>query len=370
MQLVLSEDQEYLRTTVRQFLDARSPIACVRAVVDGEAGYDMHLWKRAAVELGLVGLVVPEVYGGTGAGHIERSIVSEELGRRLVPTPFLSSAVLATDTLLALDDEDARAELLPMMVAGAVTVALAIAEGAAYWDADQVRTRATRAASSWVLDGHKTLVVDGASADLILVYAHSEEGPAFFRVEANAPGLVLTRLASFDPTREFAALELQSAPAVRLESANARAAVDVIRDRATIALAAEQLGGLWASSELAVEYAKIRVQFGRYIGSFQAVKHSCVDSLIDAELGQSAVRYAAWTVDHSPEETPLAAAMSRVVVAPAYFRVAERTIQVLGGIGYTWEHDAQLYYKRAKSTELLFGDRVEQRRALAARLEL
>jgi acyl-CoA dehydrogenase len=371
VQLVLTQEQEDLRAVVRKMLHTQSPMAKVREVVDGKHDYDPELWHRLAAELGLAGLVIPETYGGSGAGQVERSVALEEMGRALAPTPFLSSAVLATDTLLALDDEDARQELLPGIARGDIRATLAIAEADARWPTVPAATTARRdGAGGWLLNGAKTLVVDGATADPILVYGGTEDGPGFFLVSGNATGLDRAPLVTLDPTRRLARLAFSDTPARKLECGDPVAASFRIADRAAVALAAEQAGGLAQAMELAVDYAKIRVQFGRFIGSYQAVKHGLVDSYIDWELTVSVVRHAAWVADHSPADLPEAAALAAAVASPAFFRVAARTIQFHGGIGFTWEHDAHLYYKRAKSSELLFGDPCDRRTLLADLLGL
>ncbi|HEX4224088.1 MAG TPA: acyl-CoA dehydrogenase family protein, partial [Pseudonocardiaceae bacterium] len=306
-------------------------------------------------------------YDGVGAGQVERSVVLEEMGRALLPAPYLST-VLAADTLLALDDEAARAELLPAIAAGELVATMAIAEETGDWTATDTRTVATPDADGWQLTGSKNLVLDGAAADVLIVLANSPEGPAFFRVAGDAAGLTRTPLVGIDPTRRFARLDLNETPASRLAATDPVAVLERITDLATLALAAESTGVLGETVTMAVDYAKVRVQFGRYIGSYQSVKNLCVDSYVDYELGSSVLRNAAWAADHDAVEFRLAAAHARVSVLPAAFRAATRTIQVHGGIGYTWEHDAHLYYKRAKSNELLLGNGVSARVALADRL--
>ncbi|HJP73641.1 MAG TPA: acyl-CoA dehydrogenase family protein [Pseudonocardiaceae bacterium] len=367
MELVLTPEQEDLRSTVRKFLRAESPMTKVRAAVDGEHDFDPALWRRLAGELGLVGLTIPDRYDGVGAGQIERSIVLEEMGRALLPAPYLST-VLAADALLALDDEPARAELLPAIAAGELRATVAIAEGSSNWAATDTSTTATPDPDGWRLNGSKNLVLDGASADLLIVLANSPEGPAFFRVAGDAGGLSRTPLTGLDPTRRFARIDLNETPAIRIAAADPVAALEKIIDLATLALAAESIGVLGQAMRMAVDYAKVRVQFGRYIGSYQAVKHLCVDSYVDYELTCSVLRNAAWAADHDPAEFPLAAAHARVSVLPAAFQAAVRNVQVHGGIGYTWEHDAHLYYKRAKSNELLLGNKISAHLALADRL--
>lgn len=352
MQLVLSREQRELRSAVRKFLAEHAPPARVRELMGGD-GHDPELWRRLAGELGLTGLVVPEEHGGSGAGHVERAVVLEELGRALAPVPFLASAVLATDVLLALDDVEAQAELLPKLASGELI-------GAVAWDADPMPT-ATQRDGSWVLNGRAPQVVSGDIADFVLVHANTGQGAAWFLV-SGSDGVARTPLRTLDPTRRIARLDFTAAPARMLSTKDPVAALGKARDLAAVALAAEQLGGMERALEMTVEYAKVRVQFGRAIGSYQSVKHGCADMYSAWEQAQSAVRYAAWVADHDSAQLPLAAAMVQVLVAPAYFQVAADTVQLHGGVGYTWEHDAHLYYKRAKTSELLLGT-PEQKRA-------
>ncbi|MBP2325224.1 acyl-CoA dehydrogenase [Kibdelosporangium banguiense] len=334
MQLVLNQEQEDLRASVRKFFQEQAPMAKVRTVVDGGPDFDRDLWRRMAGELGLTALAIPEEFGGVGASQIERSIVLEEIGRALVPSPYLSSAVLAADLLLATEDTSAKAEFLPSIASGEVLA---------------VSGRGDVTVSSGKLDGQTGPVLDGASADIALV--QTDDG--IYLVDL--ADVAKTPLVSYDPTRRFARLTFAGTPARRL-AGDHTAAVAHAGDLAAVALAAESVGILARAMEMAVEYAKVRVQFGRFIGSYQAVKHSCVNSYVDYELAYSVVRHAAWAASHALEELPVAAAHARALVLPAAFRVAARTIEVHGGIGYTWEHDAHLYYKRAKTNELLLGE--------------
>ena len=372
MQLVLDSEQRELRSAVRKFLLDQSPPEKVRAAMDSEPGYDRELWRRLAGELGLIGLVVPEEHGGSGAGQVERAIVLEELGRALVPVPFLASAVLAVDTLLACDDKAARAELLPALAEGERIGTLAVAEGAGDWDPTGGATTATERDGGWRLDGEKTFVLAGDVADLVLVYAATPAGPGWFAVDSapDSPsaGLERTSLTGLDPTRRLARLRFADTPARPLASADPAAALALVADLAAVALAAEQLGGLERAMELTVDYAKVRVQFGRPIGSYQAVKHGCADMYSAWEHGVSVVRYAAWAAEHDRAELPVAAELAQTYLGPAYFAVATDMVQFHGGIGYTWEHDAHLYYKRAKSSELLLGSPARHRARLADRL--
>ncbi|MQA13225.1 MAG: acyl-CoA dehydrogenase [Pseudonocardiaceae bacterium] len=370
MQLVLDQQQQELRTAVRKFLADHSPPERVRAVMDGSDvtdGYDRELWRRLATELGLVGLVVPEQHGGSGAGHVERCVVAEELGRVLTPVPFLASAVLAVDTLLALDDVAAQAELLPQLASGDLVGAVAVAEPGGSWYTAATGTTASMRDGTWVLDGCKTHVVSGDVAEFVLVHARTPEGTGWFLASGDAPGLRRTPLRTLDPTRQLSRLDFAATP-VRPLAGDAAAVLAAVTDRAVVALAAEQVGGMERVLEMTTEYAKVRVQFGRTIGSYQAVKHGCADMYSAVEQACSALRYAAWTADHDTAQLPLAAALAQVVVSPAYFQATADTVVLHGGIGYTWEHDAHLYYKRAKTSELLFGSGEQQRQRLADRL--
>jgi len=333
--------------------------------VESEAGYDADLWRRLGSELGVLGLPVPEDCGGAGAGQTERAVLAEELGRALVPAPFLGSAVLAVDTLLALEDDAARKELLPGLASGEQLGAVAVAEpGTRALDPAATATRAFRRDGGWVLDGVKTPVVDGVSADVLLVYAGTDDGPAFFRVEAAADGLTRVPMATMDLSRRMARIEFSGTPATLLDGAAVQA-LSTVAHQAAVALGAEQVGGLSRALELTVDYATVRVQFGRPIGSYQAVKHGLADVYAEQQLAISALRQASWAADHDIDQLPLAAALLATYVGPAYFRAANAMVQYHGGIGYTWEHDAGRYYRRAKSDELLLGTPAQHRAHLA-----
>ena len=365
--LVLTEEQEELRDSLRRFLADQSPMSRVRQMMETPEGYDRALWDRMAADLSLQGMAVPDTFGGAGFGQVEMSIVMEELGRALVPSPFLASAVLATNALLALDDAEARRELLPSIAAGRTIATLAVAEDGG-WDRSKVATTAVLDGEGWRIHGSKTPVVHGLDADLVVIVARAGGELGFFTVDGDTPGLSRTGLAGLDLTRRLASLEFSSAPARRLVCEDAAGALSHVLDLAWVALAAEQLGGLQRCLEMSVDYARARAQFGRPIGSFQAVKHLCADMHVAMELARSAVRYAAWAADAAPYELPTAAGLARAYCSEAYFKVAADTIQVHGGIGFTWEHDAHLYYRRAKSSELLLGVPLQVREQLAERL--
>jgi alkylation response protein AidB-like acyl-CoA dehydrogenase len=359
MTTAFTDEQQELRSGVHRLLANRSPSEAVRRWMDSDEGYDRGLWRQMAEQLGLQGLAVPEAYGGAGGGPVELGIVLEEMGRALVPGPFLSTVALAGQALVAGGDEDAQARWLPGIVDGSLTAALAISEGRGSWSLDEVRATAVPGADGWVVSGTKTFVVDGDSASLLLVVALAEDGLGLFAVE----GGTRSRLAAVDPTRRLAHVELNDEPAQRVGSGEGF--LRRVLDLAVVALAAEQVGGTQACLDAAVEYAKVRVQFDRPIGSFQAIKHKCADTLLEVEAARSAVYHAAAVAAAGSEELPVAAAVAGSYCSQAYTRAAKENIQIHGGIGYTWEHDAHLYLKRAKSSELLFGAPAWHRAQLA-----
>ncbi|GAB3291349.1 acyl-CoA dehydrogenase family protein [Parasphingorhabdus pacifica] len=365
MQLVLNREQEELQAGVRKFAAEHAAGDRIRQVMDSADGFDRDLWLRMAGELGLVGLVVPDEYGGSGAGQVERCLIAEELGSALVPSPFLASGVLAVDTLLELQDRDAQAELLPELVSGRLVAAVA---GGVLGSGDGVT--ASWKAGTWVLEGRTAPVISGQEADMVLVYARTERGGGWFLVPGGVPGLVKSPLHALDPTRRLARLDFASVPARMLETEDASGVRFRVNDLGTIALLAESVGGMRRALEMTVDCAKVRVQFGRAIGSYQAVKHACADMYCTSEQSLAMVRHAARVADEDPTELPLAAASAQVFVAPAYFEAAADTVQLHGGVGYTWEHDAHLYYKRAKTSELLLGGTERTRARLADLLGL
>jgi alkylation response protein AidB-like acyl-CoA dehydrogenase len=366
--LALTEEQEELRRSVRRFLEDVSPVREVRRLMDSETGYDPAVWSRMAGQLGLQGLHIPDEHGGAGLGHVELAIVFEELGRSLACVPYLATAGMAANALLASGDDSAQRDLLPRLASGEAIGTLAVAEDGGRWDLDAVAAEARPAGHGWVLDGHKAFVVDGGQADLIVVAARAPAGLSAFVVEAGAPGLTRTAPPTLDQTRRLARLELATTPARLIgEEGDAAGWLSKTLDLAAVALAAEQVGGAQRCLEMAVEYAKTRQQFGRPIGSFQAVKHRCADMLVRVESARSAAYYAAWAAAEDTDELPVVASLAKAYCSEAYFFAAAENIQVHGGIGFTWEHDAHLYFKRAKASELLLGDPAYHRELLAQR---
>ncbi len=368
MNFAFSEEQEELRSAVRRFLQEKSPSTEVRRLMETTDGFDPAVWDQMANQLGLQALAIPEAYGGAGFTRVELTVVFEEMGAALLCAPYFSTVGLAANALLSSEDEAAKTELLPGIADGTTKATFALTEDSGRWDAESV-TLAASGGPQWTLDGHKMYVIDGHTADLLVVVARTDAGVSLFAVEGGAPGLVRTPLATMDQTRKQARLEFSSTPA-RLIGAEGAAAPVVARtlDLAAVALAAEQVGGAQRCLDMSVDYAKTRIQFGRPIGSFQAIKHKCADMLLEVESAKSAAYYAGWAAAEDSDELPVVASLAKSYCSEAYFHAASENIQIHGGIGFTWEHDAHLYFKRAKSSELLLGDPSYHRELLAQRI--
>lgn len=363
-------EQEELRRAVSAFLAATSPEPEIRRVMEEPAGYDPEVWRRMADELGLPGLVVPEEYGGSGAGMVELAVVLEEMGRGLYPGPFASTA-LAALAVLASGDEAAARDLLPGIAAGTTIATLAVAEASGRWSEVGISCAATPTSSGWQLSGFKHYVTDGHVADLYVVAARTDDGIALFAVSGEAAGLTREPVAGFDRTRRLATVGLDDVPA-RLLGPLERGSGLLARvlDLARVISAAEQAGGARAVLDMAVEYAKVRIQFGRVIGSFQAIKHMCADALLDVESARSAAYYAAWAAADGSDELPTVAPLAKAFCSDVFFETAAMNIQVHGGIAFTWEYPAHLYYRRAKLDTQLWGDAGSHRDLLATHIGL
>ena len=369
MDFALDEDQATLQEVLRTFFEAQVPDTAVRAQFDEATGYDTRLWKRMADELGLQGLAIPEEYGGGGFSFFELGLVLEEMGRTLLPSPFLSSCVMSAQLLLALDDEEARTRLLPGIADGTAIVSVAFAEESGSWSCADVATTATPDGAGWRLDGRKAYVLDGNAADVYLVVARTPEGIGVFEVAGTATGVTREAAPTMDLTRRLAFVTFGGAPAQRIGTlAATEAALEVMLDHTRIALGADALGGIGRVLDMAVDYAKVREQFGRPIGSFQAIKHKCASMLVELESSRSAAYYALWAASVGHEEVPIVAPMVKAHCIDAYLEAAGENIQIHGGIGFTWEHSAHLFLKRAKSSQVLLGDSDLHRQLLADRI--
>jgi alkylation response protein AidB-like acyl-CoA dehydrogenase len=370
----LSEAQEDLRGVVRRFLEERSPIADVRRELESERGWSPELWKQMALELGLPGVAIPEAQGGSGLGAVELGLVMAELGRSLACAPYLSSAVLAAGALRHVASAAEQAERLAAIAVG-TTYALALWEPGGGWDLAGVAALARPEGGGFRIRGAKQHVIDGHSAEQLLVVARLPgmrglEGLGLFHVDPAATGVTRRRLATLDPTRRHARVELADAQAQVLgEPGQAARGLERALDEARIALACEMVGGLEKVLESAVGYARERVQFGRPIGSFQAIKHRCADVLIALEGARSLARHAARAVDAGWPGLPMLAAAAKARAADAYVSGAWSNVQIHGGVGYTWEYDAHLYYRRAKASAVLLGESAWLREKIAAGLE-
>jgi len=372
MNFSFSLEQEALRQAARQFLAAEYPLSRVRSIMQSETGYDPAVW-RAMADQGWQGMAIPEPYGGAGFGFLEVVILMEEMGRLISPVPFLSSVVLGANLVLQAGREEQRERLLPRVAAGERIIALAFTEAGGGWDQAGVTMAAKADGDEVVLSGGKLFVIDGCQADTLLVAAKDNGGIAVFEVSADAPGVERRAMQTLDLTRPMAEITFDGVRVPsqsRLGEGDAWASIERVLDLGAVALAAEQVGVASRCLEMAVDYAKVRRQFGRAIGSFQAIKHKCADMLMAVESARSAAYYAGWAVAVDDPELAVVAPLAKAYCSEACFRVAAENIQIHGGIGFTWEHDAHLYFKRAKSSQLLLGDPSYQRELLAGRLGL
>ncbi len=374
MNFAFSEEQDELRRTIRQFLEAKSPSAEVRRLMEDGVGYDPAVWSQMAEQLGLQSLHIPEEFGGQGFTFVELAMVFEEMGRVLLCSPYFATVGLATNAILNAGNAENHKALLPGIASGETIAALAFTEPNGKWDAAGITMEATPSGDGYVLNGTKGFVIDGHNASLIVVVARlagttGTDGIGFFTVAGDAAGLTRTALSTMDQTRKQAKLEFANVAASALGTpGDGFAAFSKTLDQAAVLLSNEMIGGAQFVLDQSVEYAKVRVQFGRPIGSFQAIKHKCADMLLEVESGKSAAYYSAWAAAEDNEELPVVAALAKAYISDAYFHCAAENIQIHGGIGFTWEHDAHLYFKRAKSSEIYLGDATYHRELLAQRI--
>jgi alkylation response protein AidB-like acyl-CoA dehydrogenase len=365
-----TEEQEELRNIVRSFMEDKSAETAVRELMETDDGYDAAVWSQMAEQLGLQSLIIPEEYGGQGFGYVELGIVLEEMGRSLLCSPFFSTVVLAGNAIIHSGNEDAKTNLLPGIASGETIATLALAESNGRWDADGITVEASGTGDGATISGEKMFVTDGGSANLFVVAAKAAGGIHLFTVDGAAAGITRENLSTMDQTRKQARITFDGAPATHLCDTNNFEYIAKVLDLAAVALANEQVGGAQFVMEMAVQYAKDRVQFGRPIGSFQAIKHKCADMLLEVESAKSAAYYSSWCASEMNDELPSVASLAKAYCSEAYFHCAAENIQIHGGIGFTWEHPAHLYFKRAKSSELMFGDPAYHRELLAQRIGL
>ncbi|MET0703060.1 MAG: acyl-CoA dehydrogenase family protein [Mycobacterium sp.] len=366
MALITTAEQEELRSVIRDFLKRYSTEADLRKQIDHDPGYDTQAWRTAAEQIGMQALAIPEELGGAGVGFDELAVVMEETGRFLFTGPVLPSVVLGATLLLRSGDEQACKRHLPGIADGSVVATVAVSEDQALWAESDVTVIATDEDSGWFLDGTKGFVLSGAEAGLILVAARAPRGVSLFAVEAGAEGLSVEQQPVMDLTRRLAAVSFERCPAVLVgEEGAGWATIEATFNTAIVALACEQVGGAAAVLDATVDYLKVREQFDRPIGSFQAIKHRCADMLVELESARSAAAYASAAVAAGADDAALAASIAKVYCSQAFYHIAAESIQMHGGIGFTWEHPAHLFFKRAKSSEVLFGNPSAHRERIA-----
>jgi alkylation response protein AidB-like acyl-CoA dehydrogenase len=356
MNFDFSDDQKQLRDTARKFLAEKCPPRAVRAVIDGKAPYDRELWRGLA-EMGFLGVAIPESYGGSGAGHLELCVIAEEMGRALAPVPFSSTVYLAAEALLLAGSEAQKQKWLPLIASGEAIGTLALFEGKGNPSPQAIQL----AASNGTLDGVKKPVADGAIADFAIVAARNgstgrETDISLFLVDMKAGGVEAKALSNIDPSHGQAEVTFKKCKAEPLgATGEGWSIVSQVLDRAAVLLAFEQVGGADRALEMGRDYALDRIAFGRPIGSFQAIKHMLADMYVSATLARSNCYYGAWALSTKAGELPEAAAAARISATQAFQHCAKNNIQVHGGMGFTWEFDCHLYYRRANATALSLG---------------
>ena len=351
MNLDFSEEQQQLRDQIRRFLSEQCPPAAVRTILEGDDHYDAALFKGLA-DFGVLGAAIPEAYGGLGLGHLELCVLAEELGRVLAPVPIASSIYLVAEALLQAGDDNQKNKWLPKLAAGEAIGCFALNEGQGRLGPEKIDARF----ANGTLTGTKLPVADGMIADVAVVLAQAEAGPALCLVSLDGASVERRALESIDPTRSQANLTFSNTPATLLGSAGDGWHIATqIMDRAAILLAFEQLGGADRALEIARDYALERMAFGRQIGSFQAIKHMLADMYVSATLARSNCFYGAWALSSGAAELPVAAATARVSATNAFQHCAKNNIQVHGGMGFTWEFDCHLFYRRSNALALALG---------------
>ncbi|HYB97855.1 MAG TPA: acyl-CoA dehydrogenase [Candidatus Limnocylindrales bacterium] len=373
MDFGFSQEQEQLRAAAREYLRTELPASFARAMLEDAAGFTEEAWKGLS-ELGWLGLTAPERFGGSGLGLLDLVLVLEEAGAVALPGPFVSTVSLSLPAILATADEDQLGALVPEIATGVRRVACAIAERSGLWDAAGIAATARRDEGGYVLDGCKLFVPDAGVADTIVLVARLDDGLGFFALPATLPGLAVRPMQTVDLTRRLGAVTLES---VRVESdcllgrrAHGASVLDRIIDTAKVGLAAEMTGAAERALTMTVEYAAVREQFGRAIATFQAIQHRCADMKVDVENAKSLTYFAAWAIDSGDPGAALAAAMAKAFASDACPRVVADAVQLHGGIGFTWEHDLHIYFKRVKADELTYGDATANREQVARSLEL
>lgn len=366
MNFEFSEDQVLLKKMVQKALSEQCTSKEVRAILEGDSPHDQDLWK-VLCELGLPGTVVDDQYGGAGAGYLELCVVAEEMGRALAPVPFSSSVFLAIEAIKLAADEDQKSQWLPDLASGAKFGTLAAWETNGPLHEGTISTQF----SDGQLSGRKILVPDGDTADQVVVLAKDESGMSLFVVDLSQQGVSRETASTIDPSKNFSTLTFSSVSAERLGAAgDGWNLFDKVMNHAAVLTAFEQIGGAQQALDMAVAYAQERFAFGRQIGSFQAVKHMLANMYVDLELARSNCYYGAWALSTGADELPLAAATCRVSATQAYQHCAKNNIQTHGGMGFTWEFDCHLHYRRSNMLALILGGQSVWKDKLVDQLEI
>lgn len=371
MEVHLSEDQVQMADQARRFCENLLSMDYVRSMVEDERGVTEAVWNKMA-EMGWMGMYLPEAYGGLGLSLLDLSVVLEEMGRALAPGPFFSTVLLAAATIAQAGTEEQKKRYLPEMASGALLGSLALHEPEGGADPSYVGMTARPRAGGYTLSGTKLFVPDAHTAQVLVCVARpggrgrKGDKPALFLLKTEAPGLTTTLLPTMDGTRKLCAVELRRVRAqaddVLGDLASGWEALEKVLQRAAVGLSAECVGGAQRAMEIATEYAKVRVQFDQPIGSFQSIKHRCAQMFVEVESARSVLYWAAWAQDHGdPMEAALSASVAKAYCSEAYRNASASAIQVLGGTGFSWEHDIHLYLKRAKANEVTLGDSVYHR---------
>ena len=370
MSIVLTDEQVEFQKTVRSFLQSKVTEEDVRRLAADERGLDAELWQ-AFTELEFHTLAVPEENGGAGGSWVELGLLLEEMGAVLVSSPFFASTVLAAQALAELDPDAQRRAWIEQLRSGELTATLALPGRHGSYEPEVLSVRAVEAGAGWTLEGIQRQVIDGSTAGLILLAARTEEGYGLFAVERSEPELGAASVATLDPTRKMASVELSGVAAIPLTLETGQwPGSDRVLDLARIGLAAEQLGGARSCLEQAVAYAKDRFQHGQAIGSFQAIKHRCADIFLAIEAARSNVYHALSLAAEPGSSLDAAASVAKAATSEAFTQAATGSVQIHGGIGFSWEHPAHLYLKRAKSSEILLGTAADHRERLASCLAM
>ena len=368
MDFGFSEEQELLRKSAADFLSKECPMTYVRQMMDDERGYSEELWNKMA-ELGWMGLIYPEAYGGTGLSLVDLVVVVEEMGKASLPGPFFSTVCLGGLAILEAGNDEQKNKYLPGLASGKTKATVAFLEENARWDDKGINLKARKAGKKYSLSGVKLFVPDAHVADVIVCAARTSDGVTLFVVERQQPGVSVRQLKTMDQTRKLCEVTFDKVhvghEAILGVVGLGWEALKRILDRSKVALSAEMCGGAQKVLDMSVDYAKVREQFGRPIGSFQAIQHKCANMLVQVESAKSATYYASWAVANNIPEASLAAAMAKAYCSDAFRQVSAEGIQVHGGIGFTWEHDLHIYFKRAKGSEVTFGDATWNRELVA-----